>query len=133
MPHEEGASRISRDMATAARLSVPDFAINARTDILAHGRTIGDAIQRGRAYLEARAISVFVLGRPAGRGVSREEIKKLVAASDVRLNARLKPGPGYLTIPELKGISGVTRISLEREMQDIAMEAYKQAVDKLLV
>lgn len=131
MPLDEAASRVSRVVATATRLGVPNFAVNARTDVLGHGGTIDDAIQRGKAYLEAGATSVFVWGGLGGRGVSREEIKKLVNAFDGRLNARLKTGPGYLTIPELREL-GVARISLGRELQDIAMGAYKQAVDKLL-
>ncbi|KAK2761624.1 hypothetical protein FQN54_001452 [Arachnomyces sp. PD_36] len=132
MSLEEAKSRVARVVATASRLGVPNFAVNARTDILGHNGTIDDAIERGKAFLEAGATSVFVWGGAGGRGVSREEIVKLVAAFDGRLNARLKTGPGYLTIPQLKEL-GVGRISLGRELQDIAMAAYKQAVDKLLL
>jgi 2-methylisocitrate lyase-like PEP mutase family enzyme len=127
----EGSDRVSRVLREASRLGVPDFVINARTDILGHGGTISDATERGKAYLAAGATSVFVWGGLKGRGVSCEEVKQLVQAFDGRLNVRLKTGPGYLTIPELREL-GVARVSLGRELQDIAMQAYKQAVARLL-
>lgn len=131
MESNEASKRVSRVLAEAVRQGIPDFAVNARTDVLGHGGTIEDAIFRGKAYLEAGAATIFVWGGAHGRGVSREEIKMLVEAFDGRLNARLKTGPGYLTVTDLRHM-GVARISLGRELQDIAMAAYEDAVVKLL-
>jgi 2-methylisocitrate lyase-like PEP mutase family enzyme len=55
----------------------------------------------------------------------------LVKAFPGKLNARLKTGPGYLTVSELREI-GVARISLGRELQDSAMATYENTVVKLL-
>ncbi|EER27948.1 hypothetical protein D8B26_005932 [Coccidioides posadasii str. Silveira] len=131
MSCDEATARVRRVVKEAERLGVPDFAINARTDVLGHGGTIDEAICRGKAYLDAGATCVFVWGGLGGRGVSGAEILKLVEALDGRLNARLKTGPGYLTIPELTKM-GVARISLGKELHDIAMMAYKQTVTQLL-
>ncbi|KQQ20765.1 phosphonomutase [Rathayibacter sp. Leaf299] len=53
----------------AAEAEGVPFALNARTDVIAHAgddlgdEVVADAIERGRAYLEAGATSVFVAGR----------------------------------------------------------------------
>ncbi|RMJ24493.1 hypothetical protein PHISP_04622 [Aspergillus sp. HF37] len=130
MPIETATDRVARTVREASRQGVPDFAVNARTDVLLHGGSVEDAIVRGREYLAAGAATVFVWGG-SQRGVSREEIEKLVHAFEGRLNTRLRMLPGHLTVAELREM-GVARISLGRELQDIAMEAYEAAVGKLL-
>ncbi|KAL4788096.1 phosphoenolpyruvate phosphomutase-domain-containing protein [Aspergillus varians] len=114
-PLPEAVSRIELAVQTACELGVPDFVINARTDILASGGSIDDAIDRGKAFLKAGACTVFVWGGPGGRGVSREEVEELVSAFDGRLNVKLVLRDGFLTIPELRQI-GVARISMGPEL-----------------
>jgi 2-methylisocitrate lyase-like PEP mutase family enzyme len=53
------ADQVSR--LSAARASGGDIVLNARTDALACGRSLDEAIVRGRAYLAAGADCVFVL------------------------------------------------------------------------
>ncbi|KAK2750355.1 hypothetical protein FQN57_003835 [Myotisia sp. PD_48] len=127
----DAADRVRRVMAQATALGVPDFVINARTDVLGHGGTINDAIERGKAYMEAGAFSVFVWGGRGGRTVSRKEVQKLAESFDGFINARLKTGPGYLTVKEMTDL-GVRRISLGKELSDIAMDAYQRAIEKIL-
>ncbi|KAF9100050.1 hypothetical protein BGX27_000494 [Mortierella sp. AM989] len=128
---EDSVNRIKLALEAATEAGVPDFAVNARTDTLGHGGTIDEAIERGKAYLAAGANTVFVWGGPSGRGVSREEVKKLVAALDGRLNVILRFGEGFLTVAELKEI-GVARISVGPSLFRIAMNAYKEAAESLL-
>lgn len=130
MPMDVAVDRVRRVLREAARLGVPDFAVNARTDALLHGGTVDDAITRGKAYLEAGAATVFVWGGRK-RGMSREEVLKLVQAFEGRLNVSLRTAPGYLTVKEL-GEMGVARISVGRGLQEVAMAAYEAAVAKLL-
>lgn len=122
--------RVGRVVREAARQGVPDFAVNARTDVLLHGGTVDDAITRGEAYLQAGAATVFVWGGNK-RGMFRKEVRKVIDGLEGRVNVRLRTVPGSLTVKEL-GEMGVARISLGRELQEIAMEAYEAAVVKLL-
>ncbi|KAG0266841.1 hypothetical protein BGZ95_002978 [Linnemannia exigua] len=128
---EDSVARIKLAVEAAKEAGVPNFAINARTDVLGHGGSIEDAIERGKAFLAAGANTVFVWGGPSGRGVSRDEVKKLVAALDGRLNVILRVAEGFLTVAELREI-GVARISVGPALYRIAMNAYKEAAEKLL-
>jgi 2-methylisocitrate lyase-like PEP mutase family enzyme len=128
---DDAVARIKLALQAAEQVQVPQFAINARTDVLAHGGTIEEAIERGQAYLNAGANTVFVWGGPKGRGVSREEVEKLVVAFDGRLNVIKRFGEGFLSVSELKTI-GVARISVGPGLYRIAMNAYKEAAENLL-
>ncbi|KAF8981968.1 hypothetical protein BGZ46_002022 [Entomortierella lignicola] len=128
---DDSVHRIKLALEAAKEAGVPEFAINARVDALCFGGTIDDAIERGKAYLAAGANTVFVWGGPSGRGVSRDELKKLVGALDGRLNVILKFGEGYLTVAELREI-GVARISVGPGLFRIALNAYKEAAEALL-
>lgn len=130
-PLPEAINRIELALRTARDLGVPEFVINARTDILASGGSIEDAIERGKAFLKAGACTVFVWGGPGGRGVSREEIEKLVSALDGKINVKLVLKDGYLTIPELKQL-GVARVSMGPELYKAAMRAFEQTANELL-
>ncbi|KAL4966761.1 phosphoenolpyruvate phosphomutase-domain-containing protein [Aspergillus stella-maris] len=123
-PLQEAMDRIALAIKTARDLGVPDFVINARTDVLGDGGSVEDAIERGKAFLKAGACTVFVWGGPGGRGVSTEEIKKLVEAFQGRLNVKPILKEGYLTISELKDL-GVARISHGPELYKVAMRAIK--------
>ncbi|KAG0204033.1 carboxyphosphonoenolpyruvate phosphonomutase-like protein [Mortierella sp. GBAus27b] len=128
---DDAVARVKLALEAAKEANVPNFAVNARTDVLAFGGTIEEAIERGNAYLAAGANTVFVWGGPRGRGISREEIERLVKAFNGRLNVIKKFGEGYLTIAELKKI-GVARISVGPGLYMMAMNAYKEAADNLL-
>ncbi|KAF2843824.1 carboxyphosphonoenolpyruvate phosphonomutase-like protein [Patellaria atrata CBS 101060] len=128
---DDAVSRIKSALEAAAEAGVPDFALNARTDVLGFGGTIDDAIERGNAYLAAGANTVFVWGGPKGRGVAREEIVQLCEAFDGRLNVLKRIAPGFLTVPELKEI-GVARISVGPGLYLAGMNAFKEAAEKLL-
>ena len=125
----DAVSRIKRALQAAREAGVPDFAINARTDALITGGSLNEAIERGKAYLEAGACTVFVWGG-AARGVSRDEVVKLVDAFAGRLNVKLVPREGFLTVPELKTL-GVARISMGPELWRAAMSAFKEKAEMI--
>lgn len=127
---EGAADRVRRVLAVAKDRDVPDFVVNARCDVLVHGGTLEETIERGKAYLAAGATTVFVWGGSTRGGTKREEIEALTAAFDGRLNVSLKLADG-LTIAELKKI-GVARISIGPALQFKAMAAYGAAADELL-
>ena len=127
-PKEEGISRIKRVLAVAAEAGVPDFCVNARTDVLGHGGSIEDAIGRGKAYLAAGATTVYVWGGPKGRGVSGEEVKQLVAGLGGMLNVKMNLRPGFLGVEELSSI-GVARISVGPELHHAAMKGFRTAME----
>ncbi|KAL3474549.1 phosphoenolpyruvate phosphomutase-domain-containing protein [Aspergillus californicus] len=118
-PLAEAVSRIKLAVQTARDHGLPEFVVNARTDILGSGGSIEDAIERGLAFLKAGACTVFVWGGPMGRGVSRGEIEKLVAAFDGRLNVKLVLKDEFLTIPELKQIGNSTEPFWRTELHQL--------------
>ncbi|KAE8150004.1 phosphoenolpyruvate phosphomutase-domain-containing protein [Aspergillus avenaceus] len=135
-PLPEAVHRIKKAMQTARDLGVPDFVINARTDVLCENPggkpgSIDEAIERGRAFLEAGACTVFVWGGAGGRGVSRGEVAELVAGFSGKLNVKLVLRDGFLTVTELKEL-GVARISVGPELYRAAMGAFKEKADALL-
>ncbi|KAG0273931.1 hypothetical protein BGZ96_004596 [Linnemannia gamsii] len=128
---DDAVHRIKLAMEAAREAGVPDFAINARTDVLCHGGLVEDAIERGKAFLAAGANTVFVWGGPSGRGVTRDEVVMLVAAFEGRLNVILRFGEGFLSVAELREI-GVARISVGPGLYRAAMTAFKNAAEGLL-
>ncbi|KAH7107406.1 carboxyphosphonoenolpyruvate phosphonomutase-like protein [Auriculariales sp. MPI-PUGE-AT-0066] len=130
-PVDDAVARIKLTLATARDAGVPDFALNARTDVLGFDGTIEDAIARGKAYLAAGATTAFVWGGPKGRGVRTEEVRQLVAGLDGRVNVLRSSKTDALTISELKDI-GVARVSVGPALYRAAMDGYKQALDNLL-
>ncbi|KAF2487572.1 phosphoenolpyruvate phosphomutase-domain-containing protein [Neohortaea acidophila] len=125
----DAVSRVVRAREGAREAGVPDFCINARTDVLRFGGNIGDAIARGRAYLQAGATTVYVWGGPKGRGVSREEIWELVKGLGGMINVKMNLRPGFLTRKELAEL-GVARISIGPELYARAMDGFKGALEK---
>ena len=112
-PIEEAASRIATVREAAERVGVP-VVINARTDVLVGGGTADDALARGRAYLEAGADCIFMLG---------------AAGDDLRRIVMELPGPvsvmavaGAPTLPELAR-TGVARVSLGPGSMGVAYSA----------
>jgi len=128
MSCEEAESRIKRVLSVAAGLGVPDFVVNARSDSFLRPRDLDEAIRRGKRYLDAGATAVYVLGNPAP---NREEIGKLVAAFDGRLNIGLRLQPGSFSTSDL-GEMGISRISVGPQLHTAAMNAVREAAEKLL-
>ena len=128
---DDGVSRIELALQAAAAAGVPRFAINARTDVLAYGGKVEEAIERGKAYLAAGANTVFVWGGGGGRGVSSEEVKRFVEAFEGMLNVKVNLRPGFATVDEVSEL-GVARISVGPELFKKAMDAYRDATIKLL-
>lgn len=97
---------------------VPDFVVNARTDVLMQGGTIEDAITRGKAYLDAGAFNVMVLGGSDRGGITTDEVMELTEAFRGQLNVSVKLAKGGLTVKDLAGI-GVARCSVGPQLQEI--------------
>lgn len=103
---KDAVARIKVMADAAKEAGVPDFVINARTDVLGYGGDISTVIERGKQYLEAGATTVFVWG------VSKWDIKSDEVAEMVKaLNGRLAVHPGSIGIEKLRGL-GVSRISV---------------------
>ncbi|KAJ1569800.1 hypothetical protein HK096_001301, partial [Nowakowskiella sp. JEL0078] len=127
---DEATLRVKRAREVTKNLNVPDFVINARTDVLIKGGSLEEAIRRGREYLAAGATTVFVWGGGA-RGVSSEEVRELVKAFDGKLNVKLSAKAGALSVQELKNI-GVSRISCGPELMKKAMANFQHNVQTVL-
>ncbi|KAL4777569.1 phosphoenolpyruvate phosphomutase-domain-containing protein [Aspergillus nidulans var. acristatus] len=132
-PVSDAVHRIKVALQAAKESGVPDFVVNARTDVLGSldKGTIEDAIERGRAYLDAGACTVFVWGGAGGRGVSRDEVERLAKAFEGRLNVKLVLREGFLTVSELRKL-GLARISLGPELYRAAMDAFQEKADAVL-
>jgi 2-methylisocitrate lyase-like PEP mutase family enzyme len=130
LPIDEAVDRIKRVLTVAKENGVPDFAVNARTDVLVHGGKLSEVITRGKAYLEAGATTVFVWGGRQ-RGTTKDEVIELTRAFEGKLNVSMRLTEGSLTLQELKDI-GVARISIGPQLQPIAVEAFAKAAEKVL-
>ena len=117
-------------MDAAISEGVPDFVLNARTDAFVLGRdrdqaeVLADAVERGKAYLEAGAPTVFVPGL-----LDEEQISTLVEAF----------GPQRLTVIGFPGSTpldrlaelGVARISYGPQPQRVALTALQELVEEI--
>jgi 2-methylisocitrate lyase-like PEP mutase family enzyme len=110
-----------------------DFVLNARTDALLRapadadrGELVAEAVQRGRAYLEAGAPVVFVPGL-----VDREEIVAVVdGLGRNRVSVISVPGAS-LPARELQEL-GVARVSTGPFTQRVALTALQDATAELV-
>lgn len=131
-PLDEATARVRAVVEAAKEAGVPDFALNARTDVLfEEGRTLDDVIVRGKAFLEAGACTVFVWGGPRGRGLSKEEVVVLVRELEGRVNVKMNLREGSLGVQEIREL-GVARVSLGPELWKCAMKAVKEQAELLL-
>lgn len=134
-PLDVAVDRIRRAMAVAKEMGVPDFVINARTDVfvltpgLPDEDALKEAIARGKAYLDAGATTIFVWGHM--RGLRDHEIKALSEGLGGRLSVRLGFGNKVLSVNELKEF-GVARISVGRSLWTKAMDAFIEASERIL-
>ena len=122
---------IVRTIVEVANAEGIDFALNARTDAVVKGgdrpreQSISDAIERGRAYLEAGATCIFVPGV-----LDREDTEALVdgiGAGKVSVIGL----PGALTAAEYESL-GVARISYGPMTQNVALTSLKRLGESLL-
>ncbi len=127
-PLAEAAAQVEAVMEAAAAEGVPDFVLNARTDAFVRAGdrnrddVLADAVERGRAFLEAGAPMVFV---PAV--LDESEIAELVGAfGPQRLTTIAIPGnPSLARQQEL----GVARVSFGPMPQRVALTALAQLVE----
>ncbi len=128
-PLPEAAGIVESVMRAAADEGVPDFVLNARTDafLLGRGRdaseSLADAIERGRAFLDAGAPVVFVPG-----GLDEHVVAALVDAFGPQ-KLTMIPAPGVA--PSLARLEelGVARVSFGPIPQRVALTALQQMVE----
>ncbi|GEP32439.1 phosphonomutase [Nocardioides szechwanensis] len=129
-PLAEAAAQVEAVMKAAAAEGVPDFVLNARTDAFVKGRerdqaeVLADAIERGKAFLDAGAPVVFVPGR-----LNEEQVVALVdALGPQRLTLIGIPGiPSLARLEEL----GVARVSYGPMSQNVALTALAKLVESV--
>ena len=127
-PVAEAAAIVESVMRAAADEGVADFVLNARTDAFldAAGRgpdaVLTDAIERGRAFLDAGAPVVFVPGR-----VTDDQVVALVDAFG-KQRLSLLPAPGGLSLDRLEQL-GVARVSFGPFPQRVALTALQEMVE----
>ncbi len=126
-PLPEAAAQVAAVVAAAEREGMPDFVLNARTDVFvrAAGRDphdlLADAVARGRAFLDAGAAAVFVPGR-----LDEVEVSTLVEAlGPQRLS--LIAVPGALPLTRMEEL-GVARVSFGPNSQRVALTAFQDLV-----
>jgi 2-methylisocitrate lyase-like PEP mutase family enzyme len=136
---DESVERIKIALSVAQEMGVPDFVINARTDVLRlkpnpEGWTremmLEEAFKRGKAFLEAGATCVFVWGGAAG-AITREEVEKLVKEFQGRLAVKLADDKTGLSVKELAEL-GVCRISIGPSLYSKDIAALKRKAERIL-
>jgi 2-methylisocitrate lyase-like PEP mutase family enzyme len=128
-PLAEAAANVEKIMKAASDEGV-DFVLNARTDAFAKGRdrdqaeVLADAVERGRAFLDAGAPVVFVPGR-----LSEEQILALVDAfGPRRLTTIAIPGTPSLAWQQEHGVA---RVSFGPLSQNVALTALQELVEEV--
>jgi 2-methylisocitrate lyase-like PEP mutase family enzyme len=127
---DQAIERIKRSLQIADKYGAPDFVVNARCDTLLHGGQLEEVLARGKAYLAAGATSVLVWGG-SKRGVTRDEVLRMVEDFEGRLNVILIISPSGLGVRELSNI-GVSRISVGHQIQFMAMNTFAKEAEKIL-
>jgi 2-methylisocitrate lyase-like PEP mutase family enzyme len=128
-PLAEAAAQVEAVMGAAADEGV-DFVLNARTDAFVKAgdrdptEVLADAVERGKAYLEAGAPVVFVPGR-----LDEQQVTTLVDAfGPQRLTLIGIPGtPSLARMQEL----GVARCSWGPMSQNVALTALQELVEEV--
>ncbi|GAA2998159.1 isocitrate lyase/PEP mutase family protein [Actinokineospora diospyrosa] len=127
-PLAEAVAQVAAVVAAAAAEGVPDFVLNARTDVFLKAgdrdpaEVLADAIERSRAYLDAGAPVVFVPGK-----LDLEQVSALVdAVGPQRLT--LIGLPGTPSLAELEKL-GVARVSFGPLSQRVALTALAELVE----
>jgi len=129
-PLAQAARQVEAVMRAAASEGVADFVLNARTDAFLRagdrdpGEVLADAVERGRAFLDAGAPVVFVPGV-----LDERQIATLVDALGTRrLSTIALPGaPPLARQAEL----GVARVSFGPMSQRVALTALAKLVESV--
>ncbi|KFY36418.1 hypothetical protein V495_07922 [Pseudogymnoascus sp. VKM F-4514 (FW-929)] len=133
---EQQVERLKVAMQVAKEKGLPDFVINARTDLFmlnplpegwSHDDVLKDALKRGKAYLEAGATTFFVWGPE----LTVEDVKTLVKELDGKVAVLLSGGGGKVTVAQWKEL-GVSRISVGPTLWLRANAALKKAAEEIL-
>ena len=117
---DDATTRINTAMDAARQAGVPDFVVNARTDVLGYGGNIADVIERGKGFLEAGATTVFVWGVMKW-DIKPEEVTEMVKA----FGGRLAVQPGSIGVERLREL-GVSRISVGPALWRRSMSALEE-------
>jgi 2-methylisocitrate lyase-like PEP mutase family enzyme len=129
-PVAEAARQVEQIMAVAAEEGVPDFVLNARTDAFVRAgdrdpaAVLADAVERGRAYLDAGAPVVFVPAR-----LDEAQVTTLVDAFGPQ-RLTVIGVPGSLPLARLEEL-GVARVSYGPNAQRVAMTALQELVESV--
>ena len=129
-PLDEAARNVAAIMDAAISEGVPDFVLNARTDAFVKGRdrdpadVLADAVERGKAFLEAGAPTVFVPG-----ALGEEQISTLVEAFGPQ-KLTVIGYPGSVALDRLAEL-GVARISYGPQPQRVALTALQELVESI--
>ncbi|HEX6148575.1 isocitrate lyase/PEP mutase family protein [Nocardioides sp.] len=129
-PLPEATRQVEQIVAVAAEEGVPDFVLNARTDAFVRagdrdpGAVLADAVERGRAYLDAGAPLVFVPGR-----LDEAQVSTLVDAFGPQ-RLTLIGVPGSLPPKALEEL-GVARVSYGPNPQRVALTALQELVESV--
>jgi len=121
-PLGEAAEQVAAVVAAAGAEGVPDFVLNARTDAFVkagdrdRADVLADAVQRGRAFLDAGAPVVFVPGL-----LDEHEVTTLVDAFGPQRLTTIGV-PGSLPLARLQEL-GVARVSYGPHAQNVALTA----------
>jgi 2-methylisocitrate lyase-like PEP mutase family enzyme len=128
-PLADSVAAVAAAIAAADAEGVP-FALNARTDAWLRGSErprevwLADAIERGRAYLDAGATCVFVPGNFGG-----DEIDELVDGIGERRVSVI--GIGDIPLPARLQELGVARVSYGPATQRVALGALQDVASEL--
>ncbi|MCK0116426.1 isocitrate lyase/phosphoenolpyruvate mutase family protein [Isoptericola sp. S6320L] len=129
VPLTEAVANVEAIVRVAEQEGVP-FQLNARTDALVRGgdrplsASLDDAVERGRAFLDAGASLVFVPGV-----LDRESTQRLVAGLGERRLSVIGL-PGALTAAEYESL-GVARVSYGPLTQRVALRALRDLATDL--
>jgi 2-methylisocitrate lyase-like PEP mutase family enzyme len=114
----------------AAEAEGVDFVLNARTDAFIEAgdrdpaEVMADAIERGRAYLDAGAPVFFAVGR-----LNEAQVSELVGALG-ELRVSLIGIPGMPPLARLEEL-GVARVSYGPMPQNVALTALAELVEEV--
>ncbi len=129
-PLAQAARQVEQVIAAAADAGVPDFVLNARTDVFSKAGdraprdVLADAVERGKAFLDAGAPVVFV---PAV--LDEEQIGTLVEAFGPQRLTMIGT-PGNLPNARLAEL-GVCRVSYGPMPQRVALTALAELVESV--
>jgi 2-methylisocitrate lyase-like PEP mutase family enzyme len=126
-PLDEAVAVVSAVMEAARAEGVPDFVLNARTDAFLKagdrdpGEVLADAVERGRAFLDAGAPAVFVPGK-----LDEDQVSTLVEAFGPQ-RLTLIGVPGSLPLARVAEL-GAARVSYGPWSQRVALTALEDLV-----